>query len=117
MLLKTMTGSGVSTYPCHVFDRVQDNVPDGLRLAVVRKVDAELDPPFVGARVVDDGVCQHIRVRQDDHTSIGGSHFGGAQVNRQHGPIEAFHADGFPHMEWLLEQQDDPGGKVLHDVL
>src|SRR5215212_1293511 len=86
----------------HALDRVQNDLPHTDRLDGVRQVEAEIDPPLIGTAVVNDRVCQYLRVRQDDHSSVGGSHLGGAQVNGQHRPIEALDADGFSHVKWLL---------------
>src|SRR6266498_3006677 len=108
---------GLAHKSWNTLDRVQNNLSDLAGLSGVRQAEAEFDPSLVGAAIVDNGVCQHICVRQDYHPSIRCSHFSGAQVDRQYSPIKTFHANRFAHMEGLLQQQDDSGSEVLHDVL
>src|ERR1051325_10988948 len=79
-------------------DGIQNNLSDGIRLGGMRQVETKVDSSLAGAAVVDDGVCQYLRVRQNDHASVGCPHLGSTQVNCQNGPIEAFHANGFSHM-------------------
>ncbi len=81
------------------------------------QVEGQIDAALVSTRVVNDRVRQHIRVRQDDHTSIGGAHFSGTQVNCHHRPIKSFYANRFANVKRLLQQQNNSRGEILHHIL
>src|SRR5919106_5723245 len=107
----------LSKDPRNFLDCCQNDFPGNGWIGAMRQAEAEVDAPLAGAGVIHDGVCEHTRIWQDHNPSIGCSDFGGAQVDRQHGSLEAGQFNRFTYMEWLLKQQDDPRGEIFHDVL
>ena len=108
---------GVGGIARYLFDGVQQNAPDALRFTGVGQAQLQFDAPLAGTRIIDDRVRQHLRIRQDDHPAVGGQDLGRAQVDLHDRSLEPFDANRFADVERLLQQEDDPRGKVLHDIL